>query len=332
MASPLPLRRLVVVAGLLCAASGFATGSASAQNRYVARADSLFRSGRVFAAETLYYYAVRRQPRDPAARLALGRYLAARGALRVGAVLMEEARYFGGDPKEVAAYLAPVYMQLRDYEALAALPGSPLPYAQRARAEWLKANPPAATGPDSVTIPWAPGDSARFGRVAIVLGADTVAAAIDPTAEGLVLDTAWVGKPAVQVFKSTYESDWRNFAAVATTVGIGELALSGVPVRFEPLRASAGGRRAARLGLDVLTQFAPTFDVARRTLTLRRDGRAPPADSTAVRIPTLTLAGRLWIVRRDGLWPVAGEEARRTLLGRRWTVSPKRGEILVAAN
>jgi hypothetical protein len=134
----------------------------------------------------------------------------------------------------------------------------------------------------------------------------------------------------VQVFKSTYESDWRNFAAVATTVGIGELALSSVPARFEPLRG--GSRRGARLGLDVLAQLAPTFDATHRTLTLRRDGRAPAADSTAVRIPTLTLAGRLWIVRRDGLWPLAGEEARRALLGGRWTVSAKRGEIVVGTN
>ena len=65
--------------------------------RYVTRADSLLRQGRVFAAEELYYTAVRKAPRDPVARLALGRYLAARGALRPGAVLMEEARFFGGD-------------------------------------------------------------------------------------------------------------------------------------------------------------------------------------------------------------------------------------------
>ena len=64
----------------------------------VARADTLLIAGRIFAAESLYYVAVRRGPRDPAARLALGRYLAQRGALKVGAVLMEEARYFGGDP------------------------------------------------------------------------------------------------------------------------------------------------------------------------------------------------------------------------------------------
>src|SRR4051812_41646131 len=140
--------RCLTLAALLPVAATLAPREARAQ-RYVALADSLLRRGRVFAAETLYYYAVRRTPRDPAARLALGRYLAARGALRPGAVLMEEARYFGGDPKTVGTYLAPVYARLGDYKALSALPGSPLPYAQRARAEWLGDNPPAIDGPCS---------------------------------------------------------------------------------------------------------------------------------------------------------------------------------------
>ena len=80
-------------------ARGAERGQSGTQNEaIVARADTLLIAGRIFAAESLYYIAVRRAPRDPVARLALGRYLAQRGALKVGAVLMEEARYFGGDP------------------------------------------------------------------------------------------------------------------------------------------------------------------------------------------------------------------------------------------
>src|SRR5918992_5185085 len=106
------VRRIIVFAILVLAARPL-----HAQG-LLARADNLLRVGRMFAAETLYYYAVRRAPRDPVARLALGRYLAARGALRVGAVLMEEARYFGGNAKEIGAYLAPVYARLGDWKAL----------------------------------------------------------------------------------------------------------------------------------------------------------------------------------------------------------------------
>src|SRR5689334_21837989 len=106
---------LVALAVLPAVASGQLTSSFAG----VARGDSLFRRGRVFAAESAYYDAAKQAPRDPAARLALGRYLAARGALRIGAVLMEEARFFAGDPKTVGAELAPVYARLGDYRSLA---------------------------------------------------------------------------------------------------------------------------------------------------------------------------------------------------------------------
>src|SRR5690606_28641682 len=39
----------------------------------LARADSLMNAGRVFAAESIFYYLVRRDPRNPAVRLALGK-------------------------------------------------------------------------------------------------------------------------------------------------------------------------------------------------------------------------------------------------------------------
>jgi hypothetical protein len=97
----------------------------------------------VAAAESLYYRGTTRRPRDPVARIALGRYLASRGALRVGAVLLEEARYFGADSVVVARELAPVYARLHDYAALAALPAlrSPRPSA-RAPAGCATTRPP----------------------------------------------------------------------------------------------------------------------------------------------------------------------------------------------
>ena len=126
-----------IAAVALAASLSGALPCAGHAQELLARADSLMNAGRVFAAESIFYYMVRRDPRNPAARLALGRYLAARGALKVGAVLMEEARYFGGDPATVANALVPVYEQLGDYASLAALPASPLDYAERRRAEWL---------------------------------------------------------------------------------------------------------------------------------------------------------------------------------------------------
>src|SRR5215216_2963749 len=188
---------IALVTTLALAAVG--SSPASAQDELL-RADSLFRNGRVFAAESLYYLAARREPRNPATRLALGRYLAARGALKVGAVLMEEARFFGGDPDAVARELAPVYARIGDYRALSGLPAGILTSAERSRAEWLRMNPPSHAGPDSLAVPYVPGDSAGLGRVILVIAGDTAEAVIDPTVFGLVLDTTWMRRNELRHF------------------------------------------------------------------------------------------------------------------------------------
>jgi hypothetical protein len=316
------LRRSLVALSLALAAA-VPAAPAAAQN-FVARADSLLRRGRVFAAESLYYYAVRRQPRDPGARLALGRYLAARGRLRVGAVLMEEARFFGGDPKVVGAALAPVYDALGDYRALAGMPGSPLPYAQRARAEWLKGNPPTTAGPDSLMLPYAPADSGALGRVRIVVGDDTLAAVLDPRVRGLVLDTTWMRRPeVVKVFASQTDGDPRTAAGVVLAAGLGELTLANIPARFDPTL----GPGDVRLGLDVLETLSPTFDPALGLLVLRRGGEVEMDDG--IRVPTLRYATGVWLVDPEGVAPLLGREVDARVRSARWTIDARKGEIVV---
>src|SRR5205823_6745967 len=99
----------------------------------VGLADSLLASGRVASAESLYYATSSARPRDAAARAALGRYLASRGALRIGAVLLEEARLFGGDTARIARALVPIYRSLGDWRSLAVLPKSPPSLAEGKR-------------------------------------------------------------------------------------------------------------------------------------------------------------------------------------------------------
>jgi len=316
-------RCLTFVVAALIALVALVPRDAAAQ-RYVARADTLLRRGRVFAAETLYYYAVRRAPRDPGARLALGRYLAARGALRIGAVLMEEARFFGGDPKTIGTYLAPVYARLGDYKALSALPGSPLPYAERVRAEWLGQNPPVITGPDSAVVPLAPGDSGSLGEISIVIGGDTLQATIDPRVQGISLDTAWLRRKSVKRFAATFDNDWRNIGGVALSVEVGPFTLTNAPTSF----AATTDSRRARVGLDFLGQLAPTFDHAAGTLLLRRSGRIA-GTVPGQHIPTLAYPGGLWLVARDGIWPLGGANARTTIGSRAFTLNAKRGELIV---
>ena len=292
--------------------------------RYVTLADSLLRRGRVFAAETLYYYATRKTPRDPGARLALGRYLAARGALKIGATLMEEALYFGADKKTVATYLAPVYEKLGNYKALSTLPASPLPYAQRTRAEWLADNAPAIDGPDSAAVPLGAGDSTSLGELAIVIDGDTLRASIDPRVQGIVLDTSWLHRKAIKRFASTYDNDWRNIAGVALSAHVGPFTLTNAPVTF----AGSGLANSVRVGLDLLANMTATIDTHAATILLRRDGRIPD-DAIGERIPTLAYPGGLWLVRRDGVWPLTGSMARGIIGSRRWTLNARRGELVV---
>lgn len=312
-------RSLTFAAFLLLAAVSPAEGQG-----LLARADNLLRVGRVFAAETLYYYAVRRAPRDPEARLALGRYLAARGALRIGAVLMEEARYFGADPKKVAVYLAPVYTQLGDFRALAGLPNTPLHNAERARAEWLRDHPPRADGADSVVVQYSPADTgALLGSVMLRIGGEVVNASIDPRAHGLVLDTIWMRRKETKVFASKFDNDVRNAAGVTQAVTLGEMTLRGVLTTFAPQPSPS----RAVIGLDVLVPYAPTFDAAARRLTVRREGRLDPG-TLGERVNTLVFGSGLWLVWEQSILPLAGDDARRLLSGGAWTVDWRRGQLV----
>ncbi|HKG95790.1 MAG TPA: hypothetical protein VKA84_28020 [Gemmatimonadaceae bacterium] len=301
-----------------------AANPVSAQDELL-RADSLFRNGRVFAAESLYYLAARREPRNPATRLALGRYLAARGALKVGAVLMEEARFFGGDPDAVARELAPVYARIGDYRALTGLPAGVLTSAERARAEWLRMNPPSHAGPDSLAVAYVPGEGEGegLGRVTIVIAGDTAEAVIDPSVFGLVLDTAWLRRKELRHFPGGGGASARGEVGVTPLARMGALTLTNTATRFLP----TGGRRRARIGLDVLGNFAATFDPSASRIFLRRNG-AFDDEAPGTHIATLTLPTGVWLIT-DQVTPLSSESGRAQLRGRRWTVNPKRGEIVV---
>ena len=318
-----------MLAGLLLGLAGLAV-PARAQN-YLSRADALLRQGRIFQAETLYYYAARVEPRNANPRLALGRYLASRGALRIGAVLLEEARLFGGDRRVIAEHLAPVYARLGDYRALSALPNSPLQYAERTRAEWLSEHEAPTTGPDSVVIALASGSATPLGQMRITIGADTLLATIDVAVTGLVLDTAWGSRREVKVFRSSAEPNIRDAAGVALNVGLGGgLVRNGIPVTFMP----TGGPRTARIGVDVIEDFAPTWSrggagTSGGTLVLRKAGKAPVPSATAERIPILIRSNDVTLVRSGGAMSSLASQAAQGALSGRWTLDIRHGEIVV---
>jgi hypothetical protein len=73
----------------------------------ITRADVLLQAGRWTEAEDAFYAQSRIKPREPLARAALGRYLAMKGAVIPGTILIQEAQKFGLDPATARALLAP---------------------------------------------------------------------------------------------------------------------------------------------------------------------------------------------------------------------------------
>src|SRR5690349_15138718 len=116
------------------------------------QADSLLAEGKLAAAESAYYAESRAKPRSPVARAALGKFIAARGGVRAGAVLIDEARFFGGDSAALARALVPLYVRLGDYKELARLTPNVLTAAERQRARWLATRPSEARLRDSVVL------------------------------------------------------------------------------------------------------------------------------------------------------------------------------------
>jgi hypothetical protein len=113
--------RVLVAAGLALAvapASAHAQWGRSPLPR--SRADVLLDAGLWPQAEEAYYAQSRQRPRAPAPRAALGRYLAMKGAVLPGTVLIEEALKFGLDSSVARALLAP-WRSVREWRSIATL-------------------------------------------------------------------------------------------------------------------------------------------------------------------------------------------------------------------
>jgi hypothetical protein len=305
-------RGLYVVVGLLV------TATAGAQSR----ADSLLEAGSIAAAESLYYRAVSARPRDPQARRALGRYLASRGSLRVGAVLLEEARQFGGDSRAIAADLAPIYSALGEYRSLATLPGSPLTNSARAQMSWLVAHQPTLAAEESVTVTYRPGtDPASLGRVALRLGIETVEATIVPAQRGVVLSPT---SPAVVRVHRFTARGGEPQAGVIDTASIGSLRMTNLPVTIEALPRGT----EAIVGLDVIQRFAPTFDPRAGRILLRVAGTVPAA-TDGQRLASVASPTDLRVVQGRRLVSVTKEPVASLLRRSRWTYDFKRGNVIL---
>jgi hypothetical protein len=131
MRRAIALRTLLGGAWVLVAAAGTPAPARAQEALPPSRADSLIDAGRWSEAEELLYLAARERPRDPIARARLGRYLAMKGALRPGLVLVEEAEEFGL-PAATARALARPIKELLDWRERAESVGRDSSIAVRA--------------------------------------------------------------------------------------------------------------------------------------------------------------------------------------------------------
>src|SRR5215207_6916519 len=101
------LRRLFV---LIAVSLATVPGVSPAQDAALPRseADAMLDAGRWREAEEMLYADARKRPRDPVARARLGRYLAMKGALKPGLVLIEEAAEFGLPASATRELAAPI--------------------------------------------------------------------------------------------------------------------------------------------------------------------------------------------------------------------------------
>jgi hypothetical protein len=293
------------------------TGSAAAQWGFW-HADSLLAEGRLASAESAYYAATRAAPRDPTKRAALGRFLAARGGVRAGAVLIEEAQFFGGDSAALSRALVPLYLRLRDFRALYDLKPNVISGAERRRATWLVNRPSEARLRDTVVLlSYRPiGDGSGLGTVMLRFGPSEIAAVIDPGVSGIVLP-------------STFRRDIRTFGTEGRyTIGVADSMRIGT-VTFMNVPATVGNAdEAARVGFDVIGPYFPGFDPAKGMLTLRRVARRSPAPAGS-RIPALFDENGIRLLIGGRWQPSEASMPAMLLATRRWIWDWKLGDVVL---
>lgn len=292
------------------------------------RAEELLAVGRLALAERELYAAAAAQPREPAHRGALGRYLASRGRFIIAEVLFLEALRFGADTASVARALA----AMEPYRPIAErrpIPGVRRPTAVRAREQSRASRGGVETidGPE-VSVPMQMTEDgntlARF-RARGAREGDSVWVTLDPSREGIAVSSADDSVLAMQAFG-----------------GHG----SGTPVLIEELWI--GVRRLAwldayvdqsvpagevRIGLDLLWRMRAIVDERRPepVLTLPFAGARVMVAPRAFHLPVVLRFPGLWLVPQPGVEPFLLQSPRgRAYLRRaRWQIDPATSTLVV---
>lgn len=318
--------RAIVPLALALLLSASSLGAQRAPAPPPSRADQYLAVGRLALAERELYAAVAAQPREPAHRGALARYLASRGQFRIAEVLFLEALRFGADTSVIARALAAMepYRQTVDRRPI---PGVRTPSAIVARSAARSTRGAAEVIDGSeVTVPAVMSEDGRaLARFRARGSRDSIWVMFDPAREGIAVSSATDSAMVMQAFG-----------------GHG----SGSPVLIEELWI--GDRRLAwldayvdqsvpagevRLGVDLLWRLRAIIDERRgvATITLPYAGSrvAPPPRSFY--LPVVLRFPGLLLVPLPGLVPVLIEspEGRNMLRGTRWQLDPATSTIIV---
>ena len=285
-------------------------------------ADSLLRSGSLARAESMYYAAASARPHDPIARWALGRYLNARGAARVGATLFEESLRFGGEPSIVGRDLVPVYLTIGAFGRLAVL-ASATP-AERARARWLVAHQPHTIAPESVVIVvFHPStDSAILGRIPLRINGRKLDAVVTARVQGIVISDSATAR-RLHTFGARRRGSRATMLAVADSVEIAKLTMINYPVTI----VRPNDEQPTFIGLDVLGKLAPTFDAKGQHLMLRASG-VVPASFVGAHVATWMSDSDLRIMQGGRWLSITRPNMAALLREHRWTLDAKRGQLI----
>lgn len=201
--------------------------------------DSLIAAGRWSEAEDALYNRSNAQPREPVARAALGRYLAMKGAVRAGHVLIEEAIRFGLDASRGREMLRPLDEVLKWRDTSGRKPSS-----------------------DSIFVPVRP---PRDTTALFAMPSGTRGISLSPR------DTAWVDMMPGILSMDAGASSRTNGIGVQTI----ELQVPAVDVRARRLTLYADGRTALR----AIGQRYPVLRDERGIRVLLGPGRVLPIAS-----------------------------------------------------
>lgn len=290
------------------------------------RADEYLAVGRLALAERELYAAVAAEPRQPAHRGALARYLASRGRFRIAEELFQEALRFGADTPAVARAMA----SMEPYRApmdRRPIPGVRTPPAlvARARARAERGGEEVIDGP-AVTVPVTLVEEGSAIARFRARGRDSVWVSVDPTREGIAVSSP--DDPALAV--AVFGGRGAGSPALIEELWIGDRRLAWLDAYIDQ-SVPAG---EVRIGIDLLWRWRALVDArpaSPPTITLPFAGERIDVPPGAFHLPAVLRFPGLALVPQPGVEPflLSSARGRRYLRHTRWQVDPATSTLVV---